>query len=88
MKHTIDSEDEIPDLCKNIFFSKDKLYGLAWALAVVFVLGYGAAVAYAISNSVAVSKIESKTAVNENNIEVLNTQINKKLDLLLDKTKE
>lgn len=83
---TISNEKDIPDLCKALFFTKEKLYGMAWILASIFVLGYGAAVAYAIGTSVSITKLESEININKKNIEYLNDQINKKLDILISKT--
>lgn len=84
MQHeTISSEDEIPDLCKSLFFTKDHLYRLAWILATLFVIGYGGAVTYAITNSAAVARVESDLNANTKNIEFLTTDVSHKLDILI-----
>lgn len=79
------SESDIPDLCKSIFFNKENLYRMIWVLVILFVGGYGAVVAYAINNSSAVSKLESENLANKSNIEFLNTQVNSKLDIIVNK---
>lgn len=89
MQHArIESADDIPDLCKSVFFTKEKLYGLAWALAVIFVAGYGSAVVYAINTSVSVTRLESRVLETKNTLDYLSTNIDKKLDIIISKTNE
>jgi hypothetical protein len=75
--------DEIPQLCKATFLTINRAIVILYVACGIVLGGVGTAVTYAISASTLVATLKEKTAENESRINKLETDINKKLDILI-----
>jgi hypothetical protein len=81
--HNIDSESDIPDLCKSLFLTKEKFLSIIWIVAGLLLAGGGGCIAWAMATNSSIVELKSKQGAQDNRMEYLDAQINKKLDELL-----
>ena len=77
--------EEIPPLCKATFLTINKAIVILYIACGIVLGGVGTAVTYAISTSTLVATLKEKTTENESRINRLETDINKKLDIIINK---
>ena len=77
--------EEIPPLCKATFLTINKAIVILYIACGIVLGGVGTAVTYAISASTLAATLKEKTAENESRIDRLETDINKKLDIIINK---
>lgn len=76
-------EQPIRPICAAMFLSKASL----WAIIPIAIVIIGAAITWALSTGADVSVLKSSAAEMTNRVDRLDVQINKKLDMLLERTK-
>lgn len=81
--HKIDSEGEIPDLCKSLFLTKEKFLSILWILAAMMLATGSGCIAWALATNVAIVEVKGNLELQVNKLENLNNQINSKLEELL-----
>jgi hypothetical protein len=77
--------EEIPPLCKATFLTINRAIVILYIACGIVLGGVGTAVTYAISTSTLVATLKEKTTENESRINRLETDINKKLDIIINK---
>ena len=77
--------EEIPPLCRATFVSISKGLMILYIAAGVAFAGATTAVTYAITQSTTLATLAEQTAENKCKIDKLETEINKKLDILINK---
>jgi hypothetical protein len=75
--------DEIPPLCKATFLTINRAIVVLYVACGIVLGGVGTAVTYAITTSTGLATLKEKTVENESRINRLETDINKKLDILI-----
>jgi len=81
----IDSEDDIPDLCKNIFLTSRRFMSIVWVLACLFLGTVGGCITWAMTTSNNVVKIAASQKSCSTELAELKNTINTKLDILIDR---
>lgn len=84
----IDSEEDIPDLCKSLFLTKEKFLSIIWILAGLLLATGGGCIAWAMATNGSIVELKSKQETQDSRIEYLDAQINKKLDILIKQKEE
>lgn len=85
--HKEPEEKEIPELCKQTFISSKTGLGILWVLAGVLISMSGTAVGWAMATSNDVTKLKSEQSYLESKQDKLDADINKKLDILINRGK-
>jgi hypothetical protein len=75
--------EEIAPLCKATFVSISKGLAILYIAAGIACAGAATAVTYAIAQSTTVATIQEQTATNSTRLDKLDAEINKKLDILI-----
>jgi len=84
MEHPkIADEEEIPDLCKKTFLTLDKALVCLWLASGLIIAGIGGAVTWAFTTNSSIVTLKEKAVANEQRIDRLDAEINKKLDILV-----
>jgi hypothetical protein len=81
--HRITDKDEIPELCLKTFLTLDKALVVLWLSCGLIVTGIGGAVTWAFATNSSIVILKEKEATNETRINMLESQINQKLDILI-----
>jgi galactokinase len=83
-KHTkINSENEIPDLCKNIFITQKKFLSTIWIVAGLL-LGTGTGcIAWAMATNSSITELKQTQIEEKAKVAYLQNEVNKKLDILI-----
>lgn len=79
------SDEEIPELCKKTFLSLDKALVALWLACGLVVAGIGGAVTWAFATNSSIVSMKEKQANDESRIDMLDKQINAKLDILINR---
>ena len=79
----IAKEEEIPDLCKRIFLSKEKFLSIIWIVAGLMLAGGGGCIAWAMSTNSSIVKLQETQSEEKSKIEFLQKEVNGKLDILV-----
>ncbi len=82
-EHKIDSEQDIPDLCKSLFLTKEKFLSIIWILAGLLLATGGGCIAWAMATNSSIVELKTSQTTQDNRLEVLNSEINKKLDIII-----
>jgi apolipoprotein N-acyltransferase len=82
-EHKIDCENEIPDLCKSLFLTKDKFLSIIWVVAGLLLAAGGGCIAWAMATNNSITELKITQTTQDNRIEFLNDEINQKLDILI-----
>ena len=83
--HRITDEEEIPDLCKKTFLTLDKALVCLWLASGLVIAGIGGAVTWAFATNSSIMTLKEKAVANEQRIDRLDAEINKKLDILVNR---
>jgi len=82
------SDEDIPDLCKKTFVSITNAVKTLWVVAIVIVLpSAGAGIGWSIVIGKEQVHQNDKIAVAESKLEKLENEINRKLDILIERKK-
>jgi hypothetical protein len=77
------SIEEIPELCMKTFLSLDKALVALWLAAGLCITCIGGAVTWAFATNSSIISMKEKQANDESRIDMIDQQINKKLDILI-----
>ena len=77
------SNEEIPELCMKTFLSLEKALVCLWLACGLAVAGIGGAVTWAFATNSSIVSMKEKQANDESRIDMLDKEINKKLDILI-----
>ena len=77
------NKDEIPALCKESFISKNNGIAIIWVLAGLLISAAGTAVGWALTTNTSITVLQSNSKVIMEKQEKLDTDINRKLDILI-----
>lgn len=86
--HEPSTKDEIPPLCRATFLSIDRAIVVAWIVAGLVITAVASSVTWAWSVDHDITIGKEQTAVLKSKMDIVEEQINKKLDVLINQTKE
>jgi len=81
----IDCEEDIPDLCKNVFLTSRKFLGMVWVLSCLLLGTLGGCLTWALTTSSSVVKLEEGQKACVRDLSQIKNEINTKLDILIDR---
>lgn len=84
----IECEEDIPDLCKNIFLTKEKFLSIIWIVASFMLLSAGGCIAWAMTTNTSIVNLQRTQEEEKNKVEYLQKQVNEKLDILIKRSEK
>lgn len=81
--HIIDKEEEIPDLCKSLFLTKEKFLSIVWIVAGLILTGSFGCIAWAMTTTNSITELKSNQVHQDSKIEALNNEIIRRLDIII-----
>lgn len=84
VQHTkIESNEDIPDLCKSMFLSNSKFLGMVWVMAGLLMTGSGSCIAWAMTTNSSIVELKQAQMAQESQLKQLQSEINDKLNILI-----
>lgn len=78
--------DKVLDICEEKFISRKSVWNSFWIVIPIVLVLMGSAVAWAITQTSDVSSLKSTTAEMSHRLDKLDSEINKKLDILIERS--